>query len=378
MATSEGERGAKIHAGVVPFPQISQSEFCASCHQVAVNIGIKLEVVWEQYRSSPAAAAGVTCQDCHMGKVPGKAAGYDRAPVAVIDGEAINPNRVHHNHAFYGPGYSIAHPGVFPHNPAAEAWTVREWLRFDWRAGWGTESFEDAVADAADAAVAMDDAAATLGVGPLGQGLAIIESALEALERRLDGSGRLATPLEDLAAAMAKLEEAVDADADEDALDEIRDQIEALEELANDDAAHSALGALGEVLDTFTGTWTTEAPRALFDSLQTAVTDLGEAGDEDARRKAFSAVQDAVLALRDVGAPGLALYAATVGVKVRFGVDFPEAWADAGDREDARAVIDDNLAALDVKRDQRQQVMSNGSKVIGPFFDAPPTGGRTT
>ena len=34
-------------------PQMSKSEFCVSCHQVAVNLGIKLEVVWEQYRDSP-------------------------------------------------------------------------------------------------------------------------------------------------------------------------------------------------------------------------------------------------------------------------------------------------------------------------------------
>lgn len=311
-----------------------------------------------------------------MGKVPGKAEGYERAPVAVIHGEEINPNRVHHNHAFYGPGYSIAHPGVFPHNPAAEAWSVREWLRFDWRAGWGTEEFEDAVADAADAAVAMDDAASTLGVGPLGLGMAIVESAQETLERRLEDGGQLATPLDDMAAALERLEEAVDSEADEDALDDVRDQIEALEEVASDDAARGALAALVESVDDFAGTWATAEPRALFDRLQSAVADLGDAGDDNARQKSLAEITDAVLALRHGGAPGLALYAAIVGVKVRFGVDFPEAWADAGDREDARAVIEDNLAALEEKRVHRQQVMSNGSKIVGPFFDEPPTAGE--
>jgi hypothetical protein len=48
---------------------------------------------------------------------------------------------------FFGPGYSIAHPGVFPFNPKAERWNVRDWLLFDWRAGWGTDAFEDAVDD---------------------------------------------------------------------------------------------------------------------------------------------------------------------------------------------------------------------------------------
>ena len=45
LATSDGERGQKIHAGVYKFEQLGKSEFCVSCHQVAVNLGIKLEVV---------------------------------------------------------------------------------------------------------------------------------------------------------------------------------------------------------------------------------------------------------------------------------------------------------------------------------------------
>ncbi|MEE2980336.1 MAG: multiheme c-type cytochrome [Pseudomonadota bacterium] len=145
VATSEEERGTPIHTEGVKFAQLSRSEFCVSCHQVAINLGIKLEVVWEQYRASPAAAAGVTCQDCHMGEVPGVAAGYETGPAAVVNGEEINPDRKHSNHSFYGPGYPIAHPGIFPHNPEAENWTIEEWLEFDWRAGWGEEEFEEAV-----------------------------------------------------------------------------------------------------------------------------------------------------------------------------------------------------------------------------------------
>src|SRR5437868_3874694 len=56
ITTSPKERGLQIHLGFVKFEQISKSEFCASCHQVAVQPGIKLEVVWDQYRASPAAA----------------------------------------------------------------------------------------------------------------------------------------------------------------------------------------------------------------------------------------------------------------------------------------------------------------------------------
>jgi nitrate/TMAO reductase-like tetraheme cytochrome c subunit len=147
VKTSPDGRGTSIHNGMMTNPQLGKSEFCVSCHQVAVNLGIKLEIVWDQYRDSPAKKAGITCQDCHMGKVPGKPEGYETAPSAVIGGKEINPGRKHSNHRFIGPGYSIAHPGIFPHNPkATKNFTVQDWLQFDWRAGWGTAEFEDKVA----------------------------------------------------------------------------------------------------------------------------------------------------------------------------------------------------------------------------------------
>src|SRR6476659_959210 len=146
VKTSTEGRGNDIHKGMITNDQITKSEFCVSCHQVAVNLGIKLEIVWDQYRDSPARSAGVTCQNCHMGKVPGKPEGYSTAPSAIVGGKEINPGRRHANHRFIGPGYSIAHPGIFPHNPKSQAFTIKEWLQFDWRAGWGTSAFEDKVA----------------------------------------------------------------------------------------------------------------------------------------------------------------------------------------------------------------------------------------
>ena len=147
VKTSTDGRGNDIHKGMITNDQITKSEFCVSCHQVAVNLGIKLEIVWDQYRDSPARKAGVTCQDCHMGKVAGKPEGYATAPSAVVGGKQINPGRKHANHRFIGPGYSIAHPGIFPHNTKAQAFGIKDWLEFDWRAGWGTTEFEDKVAD---------------------------------------------------------------------------------------------------------------------------------------------------------------------------------------------------------------------------------------
>jgi hypothetical protein len=81
VKTSTDGRGNDIHKGMITNDQITKSEFCVSCHQVAVNLGIKLEIVWDQYRDSPARKANVTCQDCHMGKVPGKPEGYATAPL---------------------------------------------------------------------------------------------------------------------------------------------------------------------------------------------------------------------------------------------------------------------------------------------------------
>jgi hypothetical protein len=141
--------GQPMHAAAFSFPQLSDPSFCTSCHQVAVYPGIKLEVVWEQYRASPACKKGISCQDCHMGRIPGVPSGYEYGAAAEINKQTVNNDRKHANHVFYGPGYSIAHPGVFPFNPKADRWSMKDWLLFDWRAGWGTDAFEDAVKDGA-------------------------------------------------------------------------------------------------------------------------------------------------------------------------------------------------------------------------------------
>jgi hypothetical protein len=145
VTTDKQEVGIPIHPTAVKFEHISTSEFCVSCHQVAVVPGIKLETVWDEYRASPAHKQGISCQDCHMSTIPGKNSGYEKAPSAIVNGKEINPDSQHSNHAFIGPGYPIGHPGIFPHNPDAEKWSVETWLKFDYRAGWGTDEFEDKV-----------------------------------------------------------------------------------------------------------------------------------------------------------------------------------------------------------------------------------------
>ena len=139
--------GQAMHNGVRFFEPLTNSDVCVSCHQVAVHPGIYLEVVHGQYRAGPAAKRGVTCQMCHMGAVPGKALGYEEGHIAEISGKPYGKPRRRSNHNFWGPAVPIAHPGIFPHNPDAHRYTPRQWMSFDYRAGWGTEEFEKHVND---------------------------------------------------------------------------------------------------------------------------------------------------------------------------------------------------------------------------------------
>lgn len=139
--------GQEIHWQGIQFEQLSDSAFCQPCHQVAVHPGISLEVVWAQYRAGPACKKGISCQDCHMGMVPGKPLGYEVGAAAEMSGKTVDKNRKHSNHLFFGPGNSIAHPGIFPQNEKALRWTIDQWAQFDWRSAWGTDAFEKAVAN---------------------------------------------------------------------------------------------------------------------------------------------------------------------------------------------------------------------------------------
>jgi hypothetical protein len=55
---------------------------------------------------------------------------------------------------------------------------------------------------------------------------------------------------------------------------------------------------------------------------------------------------------------------------------FPKRWADQLDREEARQLIDENLAKLDGRDKRRQQILENGSSVDGPNIVGDPKVGR--
>ena len=147
VVTEEDKSGRKIHTEVGQFTQLSESSFCGTCHDVNLFNGFRLEEAFSQYKNSPAAAKGISCQDCHMGKVQGEVSGYEHGPAAVVGGVETAARKLT-NHFFAGPDYSVIHPGLFPHNAeAAEMATMREWLTFRYKEGWGTDAFENDLPD---------------------------------------------------------------------------------------------------------------------------------------------------------------------------------------------------------------------------------------
>jgi Cytochrome c554 and c-prime len=147
VVTDPKEKGRQIHNKAKLFKTISTPIFCGTCHDVTLFNGFRLEEAFSEYRMSPAAAQGITCQDCHMGKIQGKVSGYAYGPAAVV-GDVPTKNRKLANHLFSGPDYSVIHPGIFPQNvEAAEFKTLREWLKFNVAAGWGTDRFEDNISE---------------------------------------------------------------------------------------------------------------------------------------------------------------------------------------------------------------------------------------
>ncbi len=143
---SDGTKWIRIHQAAVQSEFITKSEFCATCHQVQVHPGIKLETVWEEYRSSPAAKEGITCQQCHMSTNPGLPSGFATGWAAMINGKTVREDRPLTDHTFVGPGYPISHPGLFPFRMEESPFTPQQWLKFNYRDKWGSADFESKVA----------------------------------------------------------------------------------------------------------------------------------------------------------------------------------------------------------------------------------------
>ncbi len=59
---------------VKPSEFIKTAEFCATCHDEASPYGAWVKSTYREWKAGPYAKEGVTCQDCHMYRAPGKAA----------------------------------------------------------------------------------------------------------------------------------------------------------------------------------------------------------------------------------------------------------------------------------------------------------------
>lgn len=101
-------------------PYIRTSQFCGNCHDVTSPTGIRLEEAFSEWQNSPAAAAGIRCQDCHMGPVQGVAMAEHQRPLgraAKVPGvkDSQIPLRHLSDHSFAGPDYSLLPDTEFPY-----------------------------------------------------------------------------------------------------------------------------------------------------------------------------------------------------------------------------------------------------------------------
>ena len=166
LVTDSDQLGRKVHDRTRKFFRISTSAFCGQCHDVTLFNGFRLEEAFSEYKHGGAAQRGIQCQDCHMGKEPGRVLAeksdpnfvrinYAFGPAAKVGDFETAPRKLT-NHKFVGPDYSVLPPSLFPlhlgavkeekekDNPRAHGLaTIREWMQFDWKAGWGTDAFEN-------------------------------------------------------------------------------------------------------------------------------------------------------------------------------------------------------------------------------------------
>lgn len=85
-----------------------------------------------------------------MSTTPGQPTGYSTGWAAKVNGNVVDDTRKLTNHMFIGPGYPIVHPGLFPFRMEEPPFTPQQWLKFDYRAEWGSEAFEREVESSPD------------------------------------------------------------------------------------------------------------------------------------------------------------------------------------------------------------------------------------
>jgi hypothetical protein len=89
---------------------ITQARLCGNCHDVFSPDGFRIEEAFSEWRNGPYARAGIACQNCHMGPVPGKPFMQDQlAEDYIVDPDVVPgaPKRHRSSHRFTGPDYSV-------------------------------------------------------------------------------------------------------------------------------------------------------------------------------------------------------------------------------------------------------------------------------
>lgn len=123
------------------FEAIKSSEMCVICHEVYTPDGFRFDETYSEWRNSPAAREGTTCQDCHMGRVQGVKKGYERGQIAHVEGLTFKERKLT-DHTFAGPDYSIYPLTEFPIK--RELWP--EWTKEEGFDAWVKE-IETKIAD---------------------------------------------------------------------------------------------------------------------------------------------------------------------------------------------------------------------------------------
>ncbi|PHS12527.1 MAG: hypothetical protein COA78_08180 [Blastopirellula sp.] len=103
----------------VGFSYLKSSQFCGECHDVTSPQGVRLEEAFSEWKNSPAAKQGTTCQACHMGPEQGVAFADNERPLgraASVPGVPDEQIPLRHltNHSFAGPDYSMLPDTEFP------------------------------------------------------------------------------------------------------------------------------------------------------------------------------------------------------------------------------------------------------------------------
>ena len=86
---------------------LTGSRFCGQCHDVFLTDGTRIEEAFSEWKNSPYARRGVTCQACHMSPDPGKPVPFKVEPIVDTDLFPNAPARPRSTHLFAGPDYSI-------------------------------------------------------------------------------------------------------------------------------------------------------------------------------------------------------------------------------------------------------------------------------